>query len=127
MHMPLPSSDDKKDVAKDGGDVDFKNVTFYYPSKPTVRVLDNFTLHVPQGKTVALVGPSGCGKSTVVSLLQRFYDPVRGSVTIGDSDVREVNVRSLRGAMGLVSQEPVLFGTTIKGEHDAKAEAPACA
>ena len=94
-------------------DIEFKNVTFSYPRKPNVKVLDCFNLTIPYGKTVALVGPSGCGKSTVVSLLQRFYDPNAGMLEINGQDARNIQVASLRGAMGFVGQEPVLFATTI--------------
>ena len=75
--------------------------------------MDGFNLKVEVGKTYALVGPSGCGKSTVVQLLQRFYDPNRGVVLVGGKDVRSLNVKWLRQHIGVVSQEPVLFDTTI--------------
>ena len=65
------------------------------------------------GQTLALVGPSGCGKSTVVSLIERFYDPLSGSLTLDGSDLRDLNIRWLRSQVGIVSQEPVLFDTTI--------------
>ena len=66
-----------------------------------------------KGQTVALVGPSGCGKSTVVQLLQRFYDPLSGTVAIDGIDIRELNIKWLRRNIGIVSQEPNLFATTI--------------
>jgi ATP-binding cassette subfamily B (MDR/TAP) protein 1 len=69
-----------------------------------------------KGQTVALVGSSGCGKSTVVQLLQRFYDPLSGTVYIDGIDIRQLNVKWLRRHIGIVSQEPVLFATTI-GEN----------
>ena len=75
--------------------------------------MDGFNLKVEVGKTYALVGPSGCGKSTVVQLLQRFYDPNGGVVLVGGKDVRSLNVKWLRQHIGVVSQEPVLFDTTI--------------
>ena len=108
----------KPDINASGGAVaiEFRNVNFAYPSKSHVQVLDNFSLSIPAGKTVALVGPSGCGKSTVVSLLQRFYDPTSGNIEVAGTDVGAVNVRSLRAMMGLVAQEPVLFGTSVEGE-----------
>jgi ATP-binding cassette, subfamily B (MDR/TAP), member 1 len=65
------------------------------------------------GQTVALVGSSGCGKSTVVQLLQRFYDPLSGTVCIDGTDIRQLNVKWLRRHIGIVSQEPILFATTI--------------
>ena len=69
---------------------------------------------MPAGKTVALVGPSGCGKSTCVQLLQRFYDPVRGRITIDGHDLKTVKVRWWRENIGVVGQEPVLFSMTIR-------------
>ena len=66
-----------------------------------------------KGQTVALVGASGCGKSTVVQLIQRFYDPLGGSVEIDGIDIRKLNVHWLRNRIGVVSQEPVLFAKTI--------------
>lgn len=70
------------------GLVELKNVDFSYPSRPEVRILNNLTLTVPAGKTIALVGSSGSGKSTVVSLIERFYDPTSGNYTIAkDSEL----------------------------------------
>ena len=66
------------------------------------------------GQTVALVGSSGCGKSTTVQMIQRFYDPLEGSILIDGTDIRKLNIQWLRSHIGVVSQEPVLFGTTIK-------------
>ncbi|KAM9308064.1 ATP-dependent translocase ABCB1-like [Gastrophryne carolinensis] len=95
------------------GDIEFRNVTFTYPSRPEVKVLKGLNLKVSSGQSVALVGSSGCGKSTTVQLIQRFYDPEEGSVTIDGEDIRNINPRHLRELMGVVSQEPVLFDTTI--------------
>ena len=71
------------------------------------------SLKVDAGKTVALVGPSGCGKSTVIQLVQRLYDPDAGSVTLDGNDLKKLNVGWLREKIGVVGQEPVLFGTSI--------------
>ena len=68
---------------------------------------------IEQGQTLALVGPSGCGKSTIVSLLERFYDPKSGRLTLDGKDLRDLNIRWLRSQIGIVSQEPVLFDTSI--------------
>ncbi|XP_031432465.1 ATP-binding cassette, sub-family B (MDR/TAP), member 4 isoform X2 [Clupea harengus] len=95
------------------GNIEFKNIHFSYPSRTDVKVLNNMSLKVNSGQTIALVGSSGCGKSTTVQLLQRFYDPQEGSVCIDGHDIRSLNVRYLRGLIGVVSQEPVLFATTI--------------
>ncbi|XP_054241150.1 ATP-dependent translocase ABCB1 isoform X2 [Indicator indicator] len=95
------------------GNVEFQNVHFNYPSRPDVQILRGLNLQVNSGQTVALVGSSGCGKSTTVQLIQRFYDPKEGTVTIDGQDIRSLNVRYLREAIGVVNQEPVLFATTI--------------
>uniref|UniRef100_A0A667Z073 ATP-binding cassette, sub-family B (MDR/TAP), member 4 n=1 Tax=Myripristis murdjan TaxID=586833 RepID=A0A667Z073_9TELE len=95
------------------GNIEFKNIHFSYPSRPDVKVLNNMSLSVQCGQTMALVGSSGCGKSTTVQLLQRFYDPQEGSVFIDGHDIRTLNVRCLREMLGVVSQEPILFATTI--------------
>ena len=95
------------------GHISIENVTFRYPSRPEVVVARNFSLEVLPGQTVALVGPSGCGKSTTVALLERFYDPEQGVVKIDGKDVKCLNVQSLRSHIGLVSQEPALFQTTV--------------
>ncbi|XP_054636998.1 ATP-dependent translocase ABCB1-like isoform X1 [Dunckerocampus dactyliophorus] len=95
------------------GNILFKNIHFNYPSRPEVKVLKNMSLSVKSGQTIALVGSSGCGKSTTVQLLQRFYDPTEGSIFIDEHDIRSLNVRCLREMIGVVSQEPILFATTI--------------
>nr|XP_034835276.1 mitochondrial potassium channel ATP-binding subunit-like isoform X2 [Maniola hyperantus] len=97
------------------GDIEFKDVTFAYPTRPEAIVLKNFNLKIPAGKTVAIVGTSGNGKSTIAALLERFYDVNGGSVTIDGIDLREFDCRWLRGrTLGLISQEPVLFATNVK-------------
>ena len=95
------------------GSIEFKDITFSYPTRPDIKVLEGFNLNIEVGKTYALVGPSGCGKSTVIQLLLRFYDPSTGEVLVGGKDVRTLNVKWLRQHIGVVSQEPVLFNSTI--------------
>ncbi|ORY03697.1 ATP-binding cassette sub-family B member 5 [Basidiobolus meristosporus CBS 931.73] len=95
------------------GYIEFRDVNFTYPSRPDVPILKSFNLQVKPGQTVALVGSSGSGKSTCVQLLERFYDPNEGTVSIDGIDIKEFNVKDLRRNIGLVGQEPVLFGTTI--------------
>nr|XP_019948186.1 PREDICTED: multidrug resistance protein 1 [Paralichthys olivaceus] len=95
------------------GNIEFKNIHFSYPTRPDVKILNNMSLSVKSGQTMALVGSSGCGKSTTVQLLQRFYDPQDGSVFVDGHDIRSLNVRYLREMIGVVSQEPILFATTI--------------
>ncbi|XP_075868533.1 ATP-dependent translocase ABCB1-like [Nelusetta ayraudi] len=95
------------------GDIEFKNIHFSYPSRPKIKILDNMCMSVKNGQTIALVGSSGSGKSTTIQLLQRFYDPQEGSIFIDGHDIRSLNIRYLREMIGVVSQEPVLFATTI--------------
>uniref|UniRef100_A0A8C4JDL3 Phosphatidylcholine translocator ABCB4-like n=1 Tax=Dromaius novaehollandiae TaxID=8790 RepID=A0A8C4JDL3_DRONO len=95
------------------GNLEFHNVCFNYPARPDVKVLKGLNLKVNCGQTVALVGGSGCGKSTTVQLIQRFYDPKEGMITIDGQDIKTLNVRYLREIIGVVNQEPVLFATTI--------------
>lgn len=118
--IPLPkyvidsSSDTGKKLSSITGDISFRNVSFAYPTRPNTMVFNGLSLDIDAGKTVALVGPSGSGKSTTVSLLERFYDPLSGSITLDGTDLREINVQWLREHIGLVSQEPVLFARSIK-------------
>jgi ATP-binding cassette subfamily B protein len=95
------------------GALRFEDVTFAYPTRPEQRVLDGFDLGVDPGQVVALVGPSGAGKSTVAVLIQRFYDPQQGRITLDGRDLRTLQPRSLRDTIGAVMQEPVLFAESI--------------
>ena len=97
------------------GEITLERVKFSYPSRPDVPIVKDLSLTFPAGKTAALVGASGSGKSTVISLVERFYDPLSGIVRLDGFDVRDLNVKWLRSQIGLVSQEPTLFATTIKG------------
>ncbi|KAL1539289.1 ABC-type xenobiotic transporter [Salvia divinorum] len=96
------------------GKIEFDNVYFSYPSRPTQVILRGLSLMIGAGKTVALVGDSGCGKSTVVALIERFYDPIKGTVLIDGRDVRTYDLREMRLQIALVSQEPALFAGTIR-------------
>ncbi|XP_077212757.1 ABC transporter B family member 20-like [Tasmannia lanceolata] len=96
------------------GSIELKNIDFCYPTRPEMMVLSNFTLKVSGGQTVAVVGVSGSGKSTIISLIQRFYDPVAGQVLLDGRDLKLFNLRWLRNHLGLVQQEPIIFSTTIK-------------
>jgi len=95
------------------GLINAQNLYFSYPSRASVRVLQNLSVNVKPGKTLALVGPSGCGKSTVVSLIERFYDPLSGEIQIDGNDLRTLNLPNARNNMSLVSQEPILFDCSI--------------
>jgi ATP-binding cassette subfamily B protein len=115
------------------GEVQLASVQFAYPTRPDVRVLDGVDLTLAAGEVVALVGPSGAGKSTVASLMLRFYDPQDGRVLFDRKDVRTLDPRWLRGHIGTVAQEPILFSTSIAenirygrpGANDAEVEAAA--
>ncbi|KAL7253089.1 hypothetical protein ACSBR1_007580 [Camellia fascicularis] len=96
------------------GSIELKNVDFSYPTRPEVLVLSNFSLKVNGGQTIAVVGVSGSGKSTIISLIERFYDPVAGQVLLDGRDLKLFNLRWLRSHMGLVQQEPIIFSTTIR-------------
>ncbi|KAG2600074.1 ABC transporter B family member 9-like isoform X1 [Panicum virgatum] len=108
------SSDEGLTLDEVMGDIDFQHVSFKYPSRPDVQIFSDFTLRVPSGKTVALVGESGSGKSTVISLLERFYNPDSGTISLDGVEIKSLKVNWLRDQMGLVGQEPVLFNDTIR-------------
>lgn len=91
--------------------ISIENISFAYDND---KVLKNFSLQVPKGKTVALVGQSGSGKSTIANLLTRFYDVQQGNIKIDGIDIKDFNLQSLRGLMGLVTQDSILFNDTIK-------------
>jgi len=136
-----------KEIGSQKGEIEFRNVKFAYPTRKTARVFDGMSLKIPAGQTAALIGSSGSGKSTVMSLLERFYDPVAAvidcggekkdgvdvEIVIGDQtklddsngvvlvdgvDIRTMDVMYLRQAIGLVGQEPVLFDASV-GENIA--------
>lgn len=96
------------------GEIELKNVYFRYPARPDVQIFSGFSFHVPSGQTAALVGQSGSGKSTVISLLERFYDPLSGEVCVDGVNLKKLQIKWLRERIGLVSQEPNLFATSIK-------------
>lgn len=95
------------------GHITFKGLKLVYPSRTNQMVMDDFTLDVPAGKTTAVVGPSGSGKSSLFYLLQTFYLPLHGQVSIDGHDIKDFNLRWLRSRMRMVSQEPFLFDTTV--------------
>lgn len=96
------------------GNIEFRNVSFAYPTRPDQEVLQDFSLHIPAGRVVALVGASGGGKSTVAQLLERFYDVKCGSITVDGVDLRTLDASWLRGhVIGFINQEPMLFATSI--------------
>jgi ATP-binding cassette subfamily B (MDR/TAP) protein 1 len=121
------SSPDGKKPDKVEGNIEFKEVVFSYPTRQETNVFNGFSLKIEAGKTVAIVGPSGGGKSTIAQLIERFYDPIEGSITLDGTNLCDLNVRWLRQHIGLVNQEPTLFACSIReniahGYPDATAE-----
>lgn len=135
------SSDEGRTLANVKGNIDFRHVSFKYPTRPDVQIFSDFTLHIPSGKviqficllhsyifcinissnllygfmqTIALVGESGSGKSTAIALLERFYNPESGTILLDEVEIKSLKVNWLRDQMGLVGQEPVLFNDTIR-------------
>jgi ATP-binding cassette subfamily B (MDR/TAP) protein 1 len=96
------------------GHLRMEKVHFRYPSRPAVRVLRGLDLDIPAGWYVALVGPSGCGKSTCIGLLERFYDPLQGRITIDGIPITDLNIASYRSQISLVSQEPTLYAGSVR-------------
>ena len=95
------------------GIIEFKSVTFAYPSRPNINVLNNFSLTIQPGETVALVGPSGSGKTTIFQLVLRFYDPQEGFISFDNLNLIRVDPRDLRSNIGTVPQDPVIFDTNV--------------
>jgi ATP-binding cassette subfamily B protein len=96
------------------GELRFDRVSFHYPSRPDAPALEEFSLSVAAGETVALVGPSGAGKSTVFALLLRFHDPQSGGIRIDGTDIRKVDPADLRETIALVPQQPTIFAATAR-------------
>lgn len=117
VHVQVGEKADAKPLLlSKGGEIRFDNVTFgYHPDRPILR---NLTLTIPAGKKVAIVGPSGCGKSTLLRLLFRSYDVQAGRILIDDQDIRDLNLDSLRRAIGVVPQDTPLFNATV--EHNIR-------
>ncbi len=97
-----------------GVDVQFDNVTFSYPTRRQTHSISEFSLHARPGETVAIVGPSGAGKTTVFQLLLRFYDVDNGRIVIGGHAINEYDLQDLRGMIGIVPQEPVIFSGSVR-------------
>lgn len=117
LAMPWPSL----------GEVSLNNVTFYYPSRPDQAALQDFSLQITPGETIAFVGPSGSGKTTVMQLLQRFYDPQQGHIEIDGVNIKEATPQEVRSRMALVPQDPVIFAANAwenirYGRRDASDE-----
>lgn len=102
-----------KNARKLRASLNFVNTTFYYPSRPEHAALKQFNLTVDAGQSVALVGPSGAGKSTVFELIQRFYDPQNGSISLGGTHLTEISPSELRKQIAVVAQQPALFSGDV--------------
>ncbi|KAK4792228.1 hypothetical protein SAY86_022663 [Trapa natans] len=109
-----PSDESGTTLAEVKGEIELHHLSFKYPSRPDIQIFRDLSLAIHSGKTVALVGESGSGKSTVIALLQRFYDPDSGHISLDGVDIQNLQLKWLRQQMGLVSQEPVLFNDTIR-------------
>lgn len=113
-HIQPPSNSNvTTPVASLDSEIRFENVTFHYPSRPSQAAAHNLSLNAAQGKVLALVGPSGAGKTTIFELMQRFYDPQDGCVTLGGVDIKQLDPSELRQQMALVPQQPALFSNDV--------------
>lgn len=111
QNQPRADKPDAKPLHLNGGSIRFENVNFaYHPDRP---IFKNLSFTVPAGKKVAFVGPSGCGKSTIVRLLYRFYDPSSGKIVIDDQDISDLQLESVRKAIGVVPQDTPLFHSDV--------------
>lgn len=95
------------------GEIEIRDLEFHYPSRPEAPILQKTNLKLPAGKTTALVGASGSGKSTIVAMIERWYKPTAGSITLDSTDLSQLNIQWLRTKIRLVQQEPVLFSGTV--------------
>ena len=127
---PEEEAPDAKALENPQGHIRFDNVSFSYSGEESANrmVIDNLTLDIPKGKTLALVGPSGGGKTTICNLIPRFYEISAGSITVDGYDIRSLTRHSLRKAIGIVSQDVFLFNGTVKeniayGDFDANDDA----
>ena len=105
--------DKKIDEKKFDGVISFKDIEFHYPTRPDALILKKLSLKIEQGQKIALVGSSGCGKSTLTQLIERFYDPLGGEITLSGHKINELDLFWLRQQIGIVSQEPILFDMSI--------------
>lgn len=107
------NNDEQRRSSSVHGELEFKGVTFTYPTRPKAPALDRISLIIPAGRTVAFVGPSGSGKSTLIALVQRLYDPDLGAVRLDGLDLRTLDAAWYRSQLGVVSQDPALFSMTV--------------
>ncbi|PQK17486.1 hypothetical protein BB8028_0007g06810 [Beauveria bassiana] len=105
---------DDQEGKRSGADVGASQVEFFYPQRPSLKILRGVSLEAHRGQSIALVGPSGCGKSTMISLLERFYDPTGGQITYNRTPIHELCPRIYRSRISLVQQEPTLYSFTLR-------------
>ena len=110
IFSPVEAKERTKNIA---AQLNFVNVNFSYPSRPSHLALNQLSISIDDGKIIALVGPSGAGKSTIFSLIQRFYDPQSGSILFGKHDLRALDLRELRKEIAVVEQQPTLFTGSV--------------
>ena len=104
----------EKEKKNEGLGIIFKNVSFSYPTKKNIKIIDNFNMEIKPGKNIAIVGSSGSGKSTLTNLILRFYDIDDGEILINGINIKDINLSWLRNNIGIVSQEPILTSGTIR-------------
>eukprot|EP00953_Heterococcus_sp_UTEX-ZZ885_P008942 5302-Heterococcus_DN1.PRE.3 len=112
--LPVKGGHVPHNAASAKGDIQLSNVEFAYPAAPDTPVLQSMSLHIKAGERVAFVGTSGGGKSSLVGLLLRYYDPDAGSISFDGCDLKQLDVKWLRGQMGVVTQDPFLFGVSVR-------------
>ncbi len=109
-----PFSQYGQDPGAPKGRIEFRDVSFVYPTRPDRPALNHLSLTIPPGASVAFVGATGAGKSTIVAMLERFYDPTSGAILLDSRPISSLNVARYRRLIGLVSQEPTLYSGSIK-------------
>lgn len=112
--IEISGGEDVTSESLDDGRIQLSNIKFSYPTKMDIKVLKDVSITVEKNKTVALVGSSGCGKSTIIQLVERFYDPLQGSVAYGKQILPDLEPKSYKKHLAIVQQEPILFSGSIR-------------